>query len=276
MLQKIAVLLTVFNRKNETLKCLKHLFAQDISKEYQLDVYLTNDGCTDGTPEAIKSQYPQVHIINGTGDLYWNRGMYTAWCEAEKQYYDYFLWLNDDTYLFDNSLSNLLRVSKDKEDKAVIVGTTMDSGRTHLTYGGFDRNGHFISKLNKVEVCYTWNGNIVLIPRYVYEHVGKNDPIFHHAIGDTDYGLRASKLGILSYVTDIPCGVCDLHSSLPKWKDPNVAMIKRFKYLYAPGGNGSNPIQFFIFKRRHYGLMNAIVTFISNHLHTLFPQFWNK
>ena len=94
-MQTIAVLLTVFNRKDKTLKCLEQLYNQLPLREYQVDIYLTNDGCTDGTPEAINQKYPQIHIIQGTGNLFWNRGMYLAWQEAAKNDYDFYLWLND-------------------------------------------------------------------------------------------------------------------------------------------------------------------------------------
>lgn len=83
-MKSIAVLLTVHNRKEKTLRCLQNLFKQEIPADYLIDVYLTDDGCTDGTPEAIRAQYPQVHIIKGNGNLFWNRGMYTAWEAATK------------------------------------------------------------------------------------------------------------------------------------------------------------------------------------------------
>ena len=103
-MQTIAVLLTVFNRKDKTLECLKRLYSQLPINGYQVDVYLTDDGCTDGTSEAVASQFPEVHIIQGSGNLYWNRGMYAAWREAAKNDYDYYLWLNDDTYVYSNML----------------------------------------------------------------------------------------------------------------------------------------------------------------------------
>ena len=43
-MKHIAVLLTVFNRKEKTLLCLKNLYQQTIPYEYQMDIYLTNDG----------------------------------------------------------------------------------------------------------------------------------------------------------------------------------------------------------------------------------------
>lgn len=85
----IAVLLTVHDRKNKTLRCLENLYKQVLPNYLRLDIYLTDDGCTDGTPEAIKRQFPKVHIIKGDGNLFWNRGMYRAWEEAAKQDYNF-------------------------------------------------------------------------------------------------------------------------------------------------------------------------------------------
>ena len=92
---RIAALLTCFNRKEKTRKCLESLFAVRPNS----DVYLVDDGSTDGTSELIAELFPNVHIIIGSGDLYWSRGMYTAWKEAIKEDYDYYLWLNDDVEL---------------------------------------------------------------------------------------------------------------------------------------------------------------------------------
>ena len=53
---KIATLLTCHNRKEKTLKCLNSITAQHIPKQVgKIDVFLVDDGSTDGTSEAVKS-----------------------------------------------------------------------------------------------------------------------------------------------------------------------------------------------------------------------------
>ena len=47
-MKTIAVLLTVFNRKEKTIQCLKRLYNILPLEGYLVDVYLTDDGCTDG------------------------------------------------------------------------------------------------------------------------------------------------------------------------------------------------------------------------------------
>ena len=46
-METIAVLLTVHNRKEKTLNCLRRLYSQEKIDQYVVDVFLTDDGCTD-------------------------------------------------------------------------------------------------------------------------------------------------------------------------------------------------------------------------------------
>lgn len=107
-----------------------------------MDVYLTDDGCTDGTPEAATERFPQVNVIHAKGDLFWNRGMWTAWDTATKtKDYDFYLWLNDDTFVYESMLKVLTDAAVETNEKAIIVGATEDTGHTYITYGGRLRGG---------------------------------------------------------------------------------------------------------------------------------------
>jgi GT2 family glycosyltransferase len=239
-----------------------------------IEVYLTDDGCTDGTPKAVRKEFPDVHIINGDGNLFWNRGMYAAWSEAEKKDYDYYLWLNDDTLLYQDSINALIKESSSANDSAIIVGPTEDELQQKTTYSGYKRGEKINPSDEKREADY-FNGNIVLIPKSVFRILGKNDYTFRHALGDFDYGLRAAEKGISMIVCPKYCGVCNQHTSVPKWKDSSLPLKARWKALYSVGGNGANPNEFFYFQRKHKGLVWAIATYISNHIHVVFPKLWN-
>lgn len=92
-MKSIAVLLSVHNRCEHTHRCLSQLYKASIPSNYILHIYITDDGCTDGTPEMINKLYSNINLIKGNGNLFWNRGMYTAWNEAAKKDYDFYLWL---------------------------------------------------------------------------------------------------------------------------------------------------------------------------------------
>ena len=78
---------------------MKKLINQDKIDKIDLNVYLVDDGSTDGTSEAVKKNFPQVNIIKGDGTLFWNGGMRVAFSKAMESEHDYYLWLNDDTIL---------------------------------------------------------------------------------------------------------------------------------------------------------------------------------
>lgn len=231
-MQTLAVLLTVFNRKDKTLECLKQLYAQLPIDGYQVDIYLTNDGCTDGTPEAVASQYPEVNIINGEGELYWNRGMYTAWQEAAKKDYDFYIWLNDDTIIYPNSISFAINASLQKENKAIIVGATVSSTNNISTYGGRLKNNSIplLNNSNDLTPISYFNGNFVLIPRFVFKILGNLDYKFQHSKGDFDYGLRAQKNNIQMYQLNKYIGICDSHPTLDSWCNPQIPLQKDLSF----------------------------------------------
>lgn len=275
-MKNIAILLTVFNRKEQTLLCLQNIFTQSLPKDYKLDVYLVNDGCTDGTPEAIEIKYPMVILINAKGNLFWNRGMHLAWKTAIKQKtYDFFIWLNDDTILDKKAIESLIITSQLKEHQSIIIGSTSATNNNQqVTYGGRSFSKGLLPPQKTAVECDYFNGNIVLIPNTVYKKVGTNDPVFHHALGDFDYGLRAAKLGVQSFVAPGFLGQCDVHTSLGTWCNPEKTFKQRWQAFRSPLGN--NPEEFFVFEKRHKGLLKAIFHYFTNHLRVCLPSLWSK
>lgn len=272
--QSIAILLTVFNRKQKTIKCLENIYKQSSYSNYKIDIFLTDDGSTDGTSDLIKSKYPDVVIIKGN-NLYWNRGMWTSWNAAiKKKLYDFYLWLNDDTFTYPYMLDRLIYVSNLCNDKAIIVGPTIDnSGLGIHTYGG-RKNKNLVPLNGELQECDSFNGNIVLIPSYVYNIVGMNDPVFHHSLGDLDYGMRARKAGIRIIQLGEAVGECDRHNRIMKWCDPEIKLIDRMKFLFQP--TGYPPKEVFLFNKRHYGVFKAIIMLLTTFIRCIFPSIWIK
>lgn len=273
---KIATLITCHNRKDKTLTCLAVLFKNTLPEDYSLDVFLVDDGSSDGTAEAVRNNYQQVKLIQGDGNLYWNRGMHTAWKVAtESNDYDYYLWLNDDTFIFQNTLEMMLLSAESTSNQAIIVAASCSNVTGKLTYSGFLSNGELIMPTTEFVQAHTFHGNCVLIPKYVFQKVGNLDPLFHHAIGDMDYGLRAIKLGIKSLIAPGFLANCEAHDTLPQWCLASVTLMNRIKSLYSPLGN-NQPYYYFRFALRHFGLLIALKHLCSMHLRVFFPALWKK
>ncbi len=197
--RRVAVVMTCHNRRDTTIRCLKALLSQKPGANVAL--FVTDDGSTDGTPDAIKSVMPNASVLSGTGHLYWAAGMALAEGAAVADRPDYLLWLNDDTVLKPDALKGLLALS-DQAPGAIIVGACEDPETGSPTYGGRIRIDFHPQRLRRLGVSTkpqradTFHGNVVLIPMAVRRRVGPIDGAFPHAYADDDYGLRATALGI--------------------------------------------------------------------------------
>jgi len=99
-MKSIAVLITCHNRLEKTKACIHSFYNSILPENYLFDIFLVDDGSTDGTSETIKKEFEQVNVIQGNGNLYWAGGMRLAWQTAlQKQKFDAFLLLNDDVIL---------------------------------------------------------------------------------------------------------------------------------------------------------------------------------
>lgn len=222
---RIAAILTCHNRQQKTLECLTALFQQDCIDQINVDVYLTDDGSTDGTADAIREAYPQVKVLSGDGSLFWGGGMAKAFAAAVQGNYDYYLWLNDDTILYPDALSKLFltytEITSNGNTKVVITGSTRDQKTGEHTYGGVVRPSPLLRPLrfeallptDRPQPCETINGNCVLISRTAAQAVGNIDLAFTHYAGDFDYGLRSVQQGCLVYIPPGYVGTCSANDT---------------------------------------------------------------
>lgn len=267
---KIAVLLTVHNRCKKTLSCLKTFFSQKGYNKDVFDVYLVDDGSDDGTQGEVQRSYPDVHIIQGDGNLFWNRGMLLAWKTAKKTYnYEGYLWLNDDVVLNPDALESLAYYEQ-KLPGSIIVGAMCSMlNDDEITYSGYiNKRAHMVNPQKQPQQCDCFNGNFVYVPRNVCDKIGLLDPFFRHSCGDFEYGYRAKKAGISSYVIPV-VGKCDRNPGNPKWQNLKNNIKERLRLLYLPTGN--NPFEEFKVAR-YESLTDAIGIFIYLHLKAIFPK----
>jgi GT2 family glycosyltransferase len=236
---KISVLMTCFNRKDKTNQCIKMLLNNESKLDEKLNIYLVDDGCTDGTSELIKQKYSHVNIIEGSGSLFWNGGMRLAWQTALKDRSDFYLWINDDSFIYDDSISRLFNsyqeLAKQGQSVGAILGSMVDPITKKLTYGGRLK----CSRLNPVKIgpviqpsndalkCDFVNGNLTLIPAETVKKIGILSDQFTHSMGDFDYGLRAIKAGLNCWVAPGVYGECEVNLVDGSWQDKSLSLDVR-------------------------------------------------
>ncbi|MBP9147906.1 MAG: glycosyltransferase family 2 protein [Rhodoferax sp.] len=258
--------MTCFNRKSQTLACLEALFNNAVVRSGEVDIHVVvvDDGSTDGSSEAILGAHPTVQVIRGDGNLYWCRGMHRAIEEAQKHHFDYLLWLNDDTLLFEDALGRLLlcdaNLLANSNKPRLIVGSTHDKTSGILSYGGQVRSPGLRrtrfqlleNKSSQPVRCDTMTGNIVLVPASTQSLVGNLDPTFEHAMGDTDYALRAVRLGVEVWAAPGVHGTCSDNPAENTFMDAKLPLSARLKLIL--GRKGLPWRSWLVFTQRHTGI----------------------
>ncbi len=264
--QKIAVVLTCFNRKEKTDACLEALInaALRIGDKVDLHIIVTDDGSKDGTPEMLHERYPQVEVLHGDGNLYWNGGMRLAYGRALEQDYDFYLWVNDDTTLYPEFLENILDVAEimrtETGKSGIVVGSTCDDNGM-VTYGGLYRSHpkkplkfDLVQPSSTPLPCESNNGNCLLISAEAAHQLGNLDAAYVHGMGDMDYGLRANRAGIPLWVMPGFVGECgNDHPREGSYLDTSLPFAVRWKKALSP--KELNPHAWGVFCRRHAGIL---------------------
>lgn len=240
--QRLAALLTCHNRREQTLRCLTWLATakEVVSRRVTVDTFLVDDGCSDGTAAAVRSRFSDVHVIAGTGNLFWCGGMRLAWTHAARKDFDGYLWLNDDVTLDHDAIERLVAaVSRlARQDGAVIVvGGTRDNASqapTMTTYGGLDEQGVVASSYDDRRIDL-FNGNIVLVSRRAFQVLGALSKAYTHGLADIDYGVRAKKAGVPVWLAAGSLGSCSANKTA-RWQRPDLPVWTRLRELHRPTG----------------------------------------
>lgn len=199
----ISVILNT-NRRDDTLACLEALAKGDYPN--QLPLVLDN-ASTDGSAEAIRARFPDVHIIALKDNKGYAGNNNTGIQAALDAGADWVFVLNEDTLLADDCLTRLVQVGE-SDPTIGIVGPMVyhyDEPEVIQSAGGWlnDRweAGH--SGQNEVDKGQyrqprpvDWiSGCAILVRREVIEQIGMLDERFFYYWEETEWCLRARIAG---------------------------------------------------------------------------------
>jgi GT2 family glycosyltransferase len=216
---RVAALLTCHNRREFTIDAVARLHSQ-LREHADIDVLILDAGSTDGTADALEQRFGDIELLRRDADVFWNGGMYEVFRRAAERRYDFYLWLNDDTFLDDDALRHLLDTHRavtaaEPGTPALVAGATRDPDTGRTSYGGVRRVSRLrplrfelVDAADTPRQVDTMNGNVVLIPHAVVERIGVLDDTFSHGLGDFDYGLRARAGGCTVWVAAGTVGTC--------------------------------------------------------------------
>jgi GT2 family glycosyltransferase len=236
-MNKIGIVIPVFNRLSYTQDCLKMFDEQKNSHFFlknEIHTILIDDGSTDGTSEWVTSNFPNVIVLKGDGNLWFSGAvnMGTKY-SFEKYNSDYILLWETDIFPVDNYFDHLQSVMENAGTDVIIASKIMVRNRPDVIFGlgGFfdvktgnkgligasEKDG---PEYNKVTEADWFLGQGVLFHKSAFDIVGyldeKDFPQYH---ADIDYGLRAKYKGIKTIV----------YPELKVWNDTETTGISHVK-----------------------------------------------
>lgn len=234
---RVAVLVACYNRCEITLDNLGHLIEALDSSGIDADIFLLDDGSPDRTGNKVASEYPQIKITIGEGNLFWNRGMHRIYTVA-RQYgpFDGYLLFNDDVRVNPFAVRQFLSLWQrlNTECPTTLVGSTHATGGTQTTYSAFWCPNRFrpltlelIEPNETTQPADTFNANFVIVPGKTFDRLGGTDPVYWHSFGDIDLGYRISA-GQNDRVLLAPgwIGACDGRPAPPPSDQPLLRRIR--------------------------------------------------
>lgn len=161
-----------------------------------LHTVVVDNRSTDGTPEAIAERFPEVHLIRSAENLGFGRGNNIGIRYAREQGADYYFLLNQDAWIFPQTLSRLLAAEKPGDGVLSPVHLDGTAERMDRMFRGYlfpDRKEDDRTLLAgftaPCEAKFV-NAAAWLLPAYTVESVGGFDPLFSHYGEDNNYVHR--------------------------------------------------------------------------------------
>jgi GT2 family glycosyltransferase len=211
-MDRIAVIIPVHNRLEDTKKCLKWLYESinNSSQPDRIKVILVDDGSCDGTSIWVAKHYSDVIILNGSGDLWWSGAVNLgARFSLNELHCDCVLLWNNDIKPDITYFSNVEKVLETIDDKTIVGSKIFMANKPEIIFsmGGIfnPKTGKYyflgMNKKDSKDYARTMDvdcmgGMGTLIPKAVIEKTGYWDAeTFPQYKGDTDFTLRAKKAG---------------------------------------------------------------------------------
>lgn len=256
---RVAVMVACYNRKELTQRCLESLKKQlsEIA-EKKFDIYVYDDGSTDGTYEMLLEKFPEVFVIRGKGNAYWCRSMHYLMKTAVDKKYDFYMMVNDDVYFYAGAIKTMFQSYREINEGCGIVGAFKSAYSKKGTYGGRNRQMELLTPNGKLQQCIWADWNCFLICADVVKKTGMIDGKYQHAWGDWDYVYRMIKKGFPIYETADYIGECELNASENTYRDSRLKKSLRLKKLFSPKG-----LPFYSYMRYNVRIKGFIGFFIA-------------
>lgn len=213
----LCIVIPTFNRKKQ-LSALLSLFKKQIVKDIQFKIVVVVDGSTDGTIEMLEKEFPEIHIVKGSGNWWFTRSMNEG-CKyaVDTLKSSLILMINDDVGIPDHYLQSIMDNYQAYGPDCIIGSSSYSASKPSIiTFSGIKHRNPWTLKYYKYIESYvpkepgelkgmvpsvTLPTRGLLIPSKFLKNINYLDESFPQYASDHDLVFRAAKNGAKVFVS---------------------------------------------------------------------------
>jgi GT2 family glycosyltransferase len=187
-----------------SLRCLQE------STYKNLKILLVEDGCTDGTVEHCRTDFPEVEILHGDGELWWSGAINVGTRHALEQGAELVMWINDDVRAEPDTIEHLVATIERQGTTSIACARIKLTDSSAAEWIGRPPPWHPNFQLGPqaepsakgdLPIDHPPGGQGVIIPAKCFEEIGQIDARnFPHYWADHDFHYRAMRAGYKYFV----------------------------------------------------------------------------
>ena len=194
---KILAIVVTYNGMKWIQRCLDSI----VNSSVRLDAFVVDNGSRDGTQEYIRSNYPEMLLVESLTNLGFGKANNIGVRYALEQGYDYVYLLNQDAWLMQDTVERLVESMALYPEYGILSPMQFEANLQRLDVRFANRIGGFSRQGDIITVPYVMAAHW-LISRRCLVTAGLFSPIFPHYGEDENYCERVLywgfKIGVLT------------------------------------------------------------------------------
>lgn len=201
----VYAVILAFNNYDDTRECLKSLQKSDYEN---LSIVVVDNGSSDGTPEKIHNEFPDVKVIKTGRNLGVPWGYNVGFSYALRAGAGYILMLNNDTVVDPQMVRRLVEVAQEEPNVGILMPKVLYYGNSEMIWAAGGRYrvfppAHVIVGQNRPSAAFDKPFYLeyaiscgLLIHRRAFEKAGLFDPGYFFFFDDWDFSQRVRAHGL--------------------------------------------------------------------------------
>ncbi len=210
---KTAVSIVEFNTKELLKKCLHSVLNQRKHSGNEIAIWVVDNNSEDGSAQMVKTEFPQIHLIQNTQNLGFAKGHNAA---LKKINTDFVLIVNSDTELTDDAIFKMVEFMGQHPDCGIAsCKVTSFDGKLQPNGGDLPFGLALFAWLFNLEILGNlpnfhrnersyyqsahevgWvSGSFMMVRQAVFEKIGYLNEDYFMYFEDTEFCFKAKKMG---------------------------------------------------------------------------------